>query len=166
MVKKTVSLIGQVICYAAFAAFIGYFSTSPRYTHLAPDRALIKVSMSHFGAQECRMRTPEEIAALPPNMRAPKECKRERSPLILEIDLDGQPVVRDVIEPSGIRKDGVATTYRRFEVPAGEHRLAVRMNDDARIPGFNHVKEGVVQLKPAQIVVIDFNPEKGGLFFN
>jgi len=41
----------------------------------------------------------------------------------------------------------------------------VRMNDNLVKPGFNFVKEEQVTLKPAQVMVIDFNPDKGGLFF-
>ncbi len=166
MVKKSVSLIGQIILYGAFAAFIGYFATNPRYEHLAADKALLKISLSHFGEQECRDRTPEELARLAPNMRKKQECQRERSPLTLEVDLDGQALYRGVIAPTGIRKDGIAAVYQRFEVPAGEHKLAVRLNDNTRIQGFPYSKEATLQLKPAQIVVVDFNRDKGGLFFN
>lgn len=151
--------------YGAFAAFIGFFATNPRYQHLAPDQALLKLSLAHFGDRECRKRTPEELQKLPPNMRAPLECPRERSPLTIELDIDGQPMYRGVIQATGLSKDGIATVYRRFELPAGEHQLAVRMNDNIREPGFKYVKEGKVVLKPAQVLVIDFNPDKGGLFF-
>lgn len=159
------SLAGQAALYAAFAAFIGYFASHPRYQHLAPDRSVIKLSMSHFGERECRKRSPEELARLPPNMRAPLECKRERSPLAIEVQIDGETVYRDRIEPSGIARDGVAAVYRRFEVAAGRHALAVRMNDNAKLAGFNRVRQGTVELNPAQILVIDFNPDQGGIFF-
>ena len=52
-----------------------------------------------------------------------------------------------------------------FEVKAGTHQVAVRMNDNLVKPGFNFVKEDQVTLKPGQVMVIDFNPDKGGLFF-
>ena len=41
---------GQAVLYGAFVLAIGYFSTSPVYTHLAPDQAVLKLSFSH-GAQ-------------------------------------------------------------------------------------------------------------------
>jgi hypothetical protein len=59
--------------------FIGYFATSPKYRQIPDDVALIKLSISHLGDRECRKRTPEELAKLPPNMRAPMDCPRERS---------------------------------------------------------------------------------------
>ncbi|HPP47330.1 MAG TPA: hypothetical protein PLF25_07525, partial [Accumulibacter sp.] len=158
-------LVGQIVLYGAFAAFIGYFATSPKYRQIADDVALIKLSISHLGDRECRKRTPEELAKLPPNMRAPLDCPRERSDIKLEVDLDGQLLFSTVMHPTGLYKDGVSTVYRRFEVPAGKHHLAVRMNDKIVNPGFNFSKADEVELKPAQVLVIDFNPDRGGLFF-
>lgn len=164
MIKPS-ALVGQVILYGAFAAFIGYFATSPKYHQIPDDVALIKLSISHLGDRECRKRTPEELAKLPRNMRAPLECPRERSDITLHMDIDGQPVFRTVMHPTGIAKDGVSTVYKRFEIKAGEHLLSVKMNDNKAQPGFKFVKEEKVTFKPAQVVVIDFNPDKGGLFF-
>lgn len=162
---KPAALIGQIVLYGAFAAFIGYFSTAPTYQQIADDVALIKVSMSHLGGRECRKRTPVELAKLPPNMRAPLDCPRGRSDIKLLIELDGKPLFETVMHPTGLSRDGVSTVYKRFEVRAGSYRLAARMNDNLVNPGYNHVKEAQVTLKPAQVLVVDFNPDKGGLFF-
>ena len=48
-------------------------------------------------------------------------------------------------------------------VPAGEHRLSVKFSDNIRVPGFNYVSDERVQLQPAQVVVVDFNPSRGGI---
>jgi len=37
----------------------------------------------------------------------------------------------------------------------------VRLNDDARKPGFAFVREAAIALTPAQVLVIDFDAEKG-----
>jgi hypothetical protein len=165
MLKPAAAIAGQVILYGAFAAFVGYFATSPIYKQIPDDVALIKLSISHLGDRECRKRDPEELKKLPPNMRAPMDCPRERSDINLEVDIDGQPAFRTVLHPTGLYKDGVSTVYKRFEMKAGTHQLAVRMNDNLVKPGFNFVKEEQITLKPAQVMVIDFNPDKGGLFF-
>ncbi len=163
--SKALSWVGQGLLYALFALFIGYFSTSPPYRHLAADQALIKLSFSLHGklVSECRQRSPEELAKLPPNMRAPMDCKRERSSVTVEIDLDGAPVFRHVSIPSGLSKDGASTVYQRFPVVAGEHRVVVRLKDDQRAAGFNYSREATVTLLPGKILVIDFNLEKGGI---
>ncbi|MCB1967171.1 hypothetical protein [Accumulibacter sp.] len=163
--RKPAAIVGQVILYGAFAAFIGYFATAPTYHQIPDDVALIKLSISHLGDRACRKRTPEELARMPPNMRAPLDCPRERSDINLELDLDGEPVFRTVMHPTGLYKDGVSTVYKRFEVKAGKHQLAVRMNDNLIVPGFKFVKEEEITLAPRQVMVIDFNPDQGGLFF-
>lgn len=162
---RAISWTGQALLYALFALIIGYFSSSPLYRHLPSDQALIKLSFSHQGRliAECRQRTPEELAKLAPNMRAPLDCQRERSPVTVEIDLDGAPAYRHVARPSGLSKDGASTVYHRFAVPSGEHRIAIRLNDDARAAGFNYRREEMVTLQPGRVLVIDFDAESGGI---
>ena len=162
---RAVRWIGQVVLYGAFAAFIGAFSQWPLYEHLAADHALIKVSFTHHGQrlEACRALTPEELAKLPPNMRAPMKCSRERAPVTIEVDLDGAIVHREVAPPAGLSSDGAASVYRRLPVPAGPHRLAVRMKDSARESGFDFERTANITLRPAQILVIDFNAERGGI---
>ena len=162
---RPISWIGQALLYGLFALIIGYFSSSPPYRHLPADQALIKLSFSHEGklVSACRQRTAEELAKLAPNMRAPMDCPRERSPVTVEIDLDGTPAYRHVATPSGLSKDGASTVYHRFPVHAGEHRLAIRLNDDARATGFNYRREEIVTLRPGKVLVIDFDREAGGI---
>ena len=162
---RPIAWMGQALLYGLFALIIGYFSNSPPYRHLPADQALIKLSFSHEGklVLACRERTAEELAKLAPNMRAPMDCPRGRSPVTVEIDLDGTPVYRHVAIPSGLSKDGASTVYRRFPVQSGEHRLAIRLNDDARTAGFNYRREEMVTLKPGKVLVIDFNREAGGI---
>lgn len=157
--------IGQILLYGLFALIVGVFSAWPPYRHLEPDRALIKLSLSHQAKPvgECRKLTPDELAKLPPNMRKPEVCPRERSPISVELDIDGAPALRRVAQPSGLSKDGAASIYQRIEVTAGEHRVAVRLKDDARSAGFDYRREAVVTLKPSQILVIDFDPAQGGI---
>jgi len=163
--SKSLTWLAQGLLYALFALIIGTFSSWPRYRHLAPDQALIKVSFTHHGKRlaDCRPRTPEELAKLPPNMRAPMQCQRERSPVTVEVDLDGRRIFRHVAEPSGLSRDGASTVYQRLEMPAGEHRLAVRLKDSASSRGFDYAREETLTLKPGQVLVIDFNAEKGGI---
>jgi len=91
------------------------------------------------------------------------DCPRERSPVTVEIDLDGSPAYRHVAAPSGLSRDGASTVYHRISVPSGEHRLAIRLNDDARAAGFNYRREETVTIMPGRVLVIDFNQEAGGI---
>lgn len=159
---RPLAILGQVVLYALFAAFVGFFSTRPAYRPLPEGHALLKLSVSHAGAlkADCHRRSQEELDKLPPNMRVPTDCPRERSPLVIELALDGQVLHSETATPSGLSRDGAATVYRRFVVPAGNHRIAVRLNDDVRVQGFNHRREVELTLVPGQVLVIDFDGER------
>jgi hypothetical protein len=150
--------------YAVFAIAIGIFSTWPGYRQLEPGEALLRLSFSHSGRikAECRSRTPEELARLPANMRAPLECPRERSPVVVRVELDGEELLHESFAPSGLSRDGASTGYRRVPIAAGPHRVRVQVNDDARTSGFTYERERELSLGPGQVVLIDFAPERGG----
>ncbi|MBS0338389.1 MAG: hypothetical protein JSS40_16620 [Proteobacteria bacterium] len=157
--------IGQGALYMLFALFIGVFSTWPAYRHLPADQALIKLSFTHNGKRvsECRQLSPAELAKLPPNMRAPMQCPRERVPVVVELDIDGVQSVRHSASPSGLSKDGASAVYRRLPVAAGQHRITVRLKDSPGPAAFDYSRDESVTLKPAQVLVIDFDAEKGGI---
>lgn len=102
---------GQGAAYALFAAFIGYFSNLPAYQHLPPDQAMVKLSLRHSGQLlgECQQRNPEELAKLPATMRAPADCPRERAPLELVLEVNGETILDEQIMPRGLHKDGMAS---------------------------------------------------------
>lgn len=161
---RAMTWAGQVLLYGIFALVIGVFSTWPAYRPLAPGQAQVKVSFIHHGQRiaECRPYTAEELAKLAPNMRTPMKCQRERAPVAIEVVLDGATVYRHEAVPSGLSRDGPSSVYHRLQVPAGQHRIAVRLRDKAGA-GFNHTREATVTLEPAQVLVIDFDAEKGGI---
>lgn len=167
MLKKIMQYSAQAVFYGLFVAFIGYFSVAPAYVHFPPDLALIKVSFSHAGQpkEECRVRTAEELAELPPNMRVAMLCGRERSPLLFELELNGKPLHRAELPPSGLSRDGSSTIYQRFPVPAGRYHLRARLKDSVRVPDFNYTKEADMTVVPGQVFVVDFNPNTGGFVF-
>ena len=156
---------GQGLLYALFAAVIGLFSRWPVVHPIGEDQALIKVSFIHPGKPlgDCRAQTEAELAKLPPNMRAPMKCPRERSPVSIEVDVNGVNELRRSAPPSGLSRDGASALYQRIVVRAGEQRIAVRVSDDARHPGLAYQREQTVRLAPAQVLVIDFDAEHGGI---
>ena len=159
--------LGQAAAYAAFIGFVGLLAPGPTYQHLAPGLATIKLSLRHAGAlvADCHERTVAELTALPPNMRAPQICPRERSPLQLELRLDDERVYAETLPPRGLRKDGRVSVYRRLSVLAGDVRVAVKLKDDVRADGFQFERTGTVTLTPAEVLVIDFDEQAGGFVF-
>ena len=160
-------IAAQIVAYGLFAAVVGYFSVSPAYNYMNEDQALIKLNFSHPGQRrvECRRLSPQEIAQLPPNMRKPLDCPRERLPVLVELELDGELLYRDSLRPAGIAKDGASSAYRRFTVASGPHRLVARLRDSAREQGFDYEHEATIELAPGQNFVVDFQAQRGGFVF-
>ncbi len=160
---KALRLAAQLALYAPLMAILAYFSTEPRFSVVAPDQALLRVSFIHATQRKeaCRERSAEELAKLAPNMRAALDCPRERSPLLVGLELDGRIVLSREVRPSGLRRDGNAVVYQRMALPAGRHRIVVRLSDRAD-GNFNYMKDETVQLAAGQVVVIDFNASQGG----
>jgi len=155
--------LGQAVMYGLFISFIGYFAGSPAYIFMKPDMAMVKLTFSHPGKrkQPCRYRSAEELAAMPAHLRKKKDCPRERSPVDVVLELDGQVVYRATIMPAGMSSDLASPIYERIRLPAGKHRLQLRMRDDVHSEGFNYTLDETVLLQPAQILVIDFDSENG-----
>lgn len=160
-------LLGQAAMYAAFMAVLGYFATLPAYTYVDPGAAVITLSFSHAGEKvsECRRLTPEEIAALAPNMRRPMDCPRERVSLLVELKLDEAILYRASLAPSGLAGDGASSVYQRFVVAPGRHRLWAGLRDSRREEGFDYEQEEEIELAPGQHMVVDFRAGTGGFKF-
>ena len=162
--KRVPRCMIRAAMFAAFMAPVGYFSTSPVYSPLTPGEAVIKLSFAHQGrvAGECRQRSAEELAKLPPNMRAPLDCARRRAPVRVQLEIDGSLRLDRSIAPSGLSGDGASYLYERFVVPAGEHRLQVRLGDRSDGEGFDYQRSDTVRLRERQVLVIDFDAQHGG----
>ncbi len=156
----------QGLAYAAFIAVVGYFSTSPAFRQLGDDEAVLKLSFSHSGQLKfaCRERDAAELAKLSPHMRSKSDCPRERAPVRVELDMDGKPLYRVSTAPLGLHRDGAATVYRRLAIPAGRHLFQARLADgpDGVV---NFSKEISIELKPGQVLIVDFLTGSGGFVF-
>jgi hypothetical protein len=156
----------QAVNYSIFMLLVWYFSAAPPYVHLAPDQAVITVAFAHAGKRRepCHRLSQEELAKLPPNMRAPLDCPRERSPVTVELLLDGKLQVKEVAHPPGLYKDLGVDIYRSVKVPIGTHRLEVRMNDDVNVQGPTYTYEETIELEPGQLLIVNFDSDAGRFF--
>ena len=155
---------GQAIFYLLLMGVLGLLASWPVYRQFPADAAQIKLGFVH-GAQrvvECRRLTPEEIAKLPPKDRRPNDCERRRLPVEVELLLDGAPLYRAQLEPTGIAGDGPARAYEKFVVPTGGHMLTARLRDSDRQEGFDYETRMMVELAPGQNLAIDFKADRGG----
>jgi hypothetical protein len=153
----------QILCYGAFGTGVAYFATEPAYQQFPQEAAMIKFAFEHASARkgECRRYTPQELEAMPPNMRRPLDCPRGRVPLGVELEIDGRVVYRAEHEAAGLAADGPAMVYARFPVTAGPHTLVGRLRDSRRSEGYDYETALEVELAPLSIAVIDFDRNRG-----
>lgn len=160
-------IAGQAVAYTAFALMIAYFASNPVYRHHDPGKALLKLSLTHAGQKvgECKERSAEELAKLPPNMRAKTSCGRERNSVTLEMDIDGVKVFSKTAKPAGLSGDGRSRFYDSREISVGRHVITARMRDGNDPNVFDQVAEVTVDLAPRQVFVVDFDEENGKFEF-
>ena len=165
--NKAFRFVFQGLAFAGFAFVVGYLSASPDYRYGDSTAAVIKISLSHATEriEPCVVLTPEEIAKLAPNMRRSLQCERERLPLILELELDGEIILSQQAAASGLWGDGAASVYRRFEVPPGTHQLSARLRDTAREDGWDYTLDSRIDLTAGRYLTITFRAENGGFDF-
>jgi len=161
--NKFVRYLLQAVNYTIFMALIWYFATSPSVQVIEDDEAMITVAFPHAGETraECRKLSQEELMKLPPNMRKPEDCPRERSPIVIEAKLDGDVIYSRTFLPPGIFNDGSVNIYYNSKVPAGEHKFEIKMDDSVRKEGFNYTLEQDISIDPQQILLVEFDPLKG-----
>lgn len=167
MTSMIPKLLGQAVVYALIAVFIGVFANWPAYTRVPPDQALVKLSLAHGGNKkaECRRLTPKELEKLPPNMRRPVVCGRERVPVTVALEVDGETIFTDTVEATGLSSDGPSRAYRRLVLPPGRHMIVARLRDSDREDGYDYVTEKEVELAPGQSLAIDFDGGHSGFRF-
>jgi hypothetical protein len=156
-----VRLAFEVLAWAFFAAVVGLLSVWPRYDTIEAGHAIITVTFSHAANRigECRTLTQEELNKLPPNMRKPSECPRERHPIRIELRSGDAMLYKAVRSPSGIWSDGKANVYRRIVVPAQTHDLFVGMNDSGDKEGFDFEGSTRIDIAPGRNVVVRFDEQ-------
>lgn len=157
----------QVALYGIFAAFVGYFSIAPAYRYADPHSATIKLSLSHAAhrVEECVKLTPDQINARALKGEPVNECGRERLPLTVELDIDGNSVLHVTSAPSGLWNDGPASVYERIVVDPGQHTITTRLRESARTDGWDYVHTEDVNLEPGRYFTVTFRAETGGFAY-
>ena len=158
----------QFVAYAAFMLLLGVLSIRPELRLLADDEAIVSLSFSHAANRvgECRRLSQQELLALPPNMRKPDDCPRERHPLRVELEMDGQMLYEATLPPSGLWEDGKSTAYQRIRVGAGTHEFRIRMSDSGNADSFDFENTSTVMLLPAQNMLVYFDATQQRLGFH
>ncbi len=165
--NKYTRYAGVVLAWILFAVVSGVFTFWPRFSQLQTGYAVLSLSFSHAGKRlhQCRRLSQEELQKLPPNMRKPADCPRERHPLRISLAADGNPLFEQIVEPTGLWKDGESSVYQRIQLPAGSHKLSIAMSDSGRSRGFDYQGEAALDFRAGQHVVIEFDPLNQAFIF-
>ncbi len=165
--KSALSMIARFAVLAVVFGGVAALSNQPHYRSLPEAMGVLTLSFSHGADRKaaCRKATPEELAALPANMRRPKICPRERPAVRVELDIDGKRAFGADVAPSGIAGDGPSRIHERFVLPVGTYEIAIRMRDRPS-EAYDWEASQTVQIGPADHRVIDFRADAGGFAFH
>ena len=159
--------VGQLLAYATFLALIAFLSVRPELRLLGDDEAIVSLSFSHAANRvgECQRLSQEELLALPPNMRKPDQCPRERHLTHVELIMDELTLYKATLVPTGIWSDGKATAYQRLRVSSGAHNFSIRMNDSGVPSQVDFENSAIIDLQPGQNLVVFFDPPSQKFLF-
>lgn len=119
-------IVGGALILAT-AVFLVMLSALP-YDAADGEQGVVRLSWRYRIApkRECRMRTQEELDALPVHMRTSEVCQRGIPSYRMSLQVDGEAIFEDVIRPAGAAGDRPLYVHRDLEVAPGEHRIVVR----------------------------------------
>lgn len=152
--------------FLALSLALAWLSAHPSWQSIQADSGVIRLSFTHSGTRNCRDRTAEELAKLPPNMRASQLCDRRRQPVWMELELNGKILKARDYSPSGLFGSGPSRIYERLVLQSGLHRIALRMRDDPVSAGFTHVSSFDVILEAGESIAIDFDAAAGAFYLH
>lgn len=152
-------LLSEFFMFAVFALVVGVLSVWPSYDLVDEEHAVVSLVFAHAGARigECRTFSQDELNKLPPNMRKPADCPRERHSVRVELRSGDRVLYGKTMPPSGIWSDGKASIYQRIVVPSGVQELFVGMNDSGGQTGFDYEKSTTLDMAPGRNLVIRFD---------
>jgi ferredoxin/coenzyme F420-reducing hydrogenase delta subunit len=165
--KRSLRPLSMTLAWALFAVSAGLFTIWPPFSQLEPGNAIISLTFSHAGKRikACQKLSQEELNKLPPNMRKPSDCPRERHPVKISFSIDNELMYNRTLSPSGFWNDGESTVYNRIELPAGSHELFIGMSDTGRMEGFDFDGGARVELAEGQHLVVEFDHRQKTFIF-
>ena len=126
--------IAGITCAAAAAFALASASTAPVTVHDSDDGVLrLAWSARPERIEDCRPRSAEELAALPPHMRQPMVCEGVAAEYRLTVRREGAIIADQVVRGGGLRHDRRLYVFREIALPPGE--IAIEIRFDRLDPG-------------------------------
>lgn len=121
----------MLLVSAVFVLLVVAFSQWPSFKSVPPGHGELRISMAHRAERReaCRPLTEEEREALPPTRRVTEICERGRASSHLKVILNDQVLIDEVIQPSGLHRDGRAYFQSFMPLAAGDHELILMLRD-------------------------------------
>ncbi len=155
-------LAGQSLAWLLFATTTGLFAQWPVYSPVPQGHGELKLSMARLTErlEPCQQLSPEEIAALPPNMRITEQCPRSRVHAVVELDADGALLLGTSVRPVGLARGGRSYLQGRWSLPAGDYQLELRLRDSPRDAGFDLVRRFSLSLGAGESVLLSVGDDE------
>jgi hypothetical protein len=154
---RPTQLAGQVLAWALLATITGVFAQWPAYAPLPAGHGELKLSMAHLTErlEPCVQLSPEELLALPPNMRVAERCERARAHAVVQLFIDDEPLLDAAVRPVGLARGGRTYLQAHWPLPAGNYALELRLRDTPRDEGFDKVQHFQLRLGVSESVLLD-----------
>jgi hypothetical protein len=104
---------------------IAALARGPAYSAPGADQATLRFSwrMSVPARENCRVRSQEELEALPAHMRAPEECTPDLSDFILVLAVDGRAADTVPLLRGGLKGDRPLIVLEDRRLSPGQHGI-------------------------------------------
>lgn len=155
-----------VLVTAALVAPIAGLSRAP-YSPPEADAAVLRMSwrMTVQARENCRTRTPEELAALPAHMRSPEVCQADDASYALMTRIDSAPVDTAHLIRGGVKEDRPLFVLDERALEPGEHRVRVELH---RITAGERDSilvslDTLLEMEAGRVRLVTLKPEGDGL---
>ncbi len=135
-----------------------------------PSGARLRLAWKIRGdrVETCRVRTAEELAALPPHMRQARVCEGRVPPYHLTVLVNGAAVVRDTVFAAGARSDRGVFVLRDLALTPGRYDVDVSLvqetvADSVAAPSHPLRLTRTVQLDAGQIALVTYDADSASL---
>lgn len=123
--------------------------------------------------RECRHRSAEELAKLPPHMRQEEVCEGRVLPYRLVVALDGTERINREVRGAGAREDRPLYVTEELAVPPGPHRVSVSFSlegtptaaaaTDARATPSRLTLDTTVTLAERRVLLVTYDEDRKAL---
>jgi len=154
---------GALVVTALLALALVGLSRAP-WTAVPGEEGELRLAWQYKSqpVEQCRRRSPEELAKLPAHMRREVVCERRLRSYLLEVAVDGVARPADTVRARGARADRPLGIFARVALPPGRHEVRVTFSP---IGGGHEplTLAAAVTVAPRQVWLVTLDEERGAL---